>query len=166
MLCWRYQSGFRAFYGQKLVYILFGVHRPTQFLLAIAEPIVVATFRQKQRESLLQLEIQSPNLIAFACFFYVTFVVPNVNKKNVARRGQRVGPLRLLPLRLSKTKDFVKNISLFRERPDLPRTLNVYPARFLAFIYQIVVVVGHIYPPVTRQRQTLTIERSAHFLLQ
>ena len=29
-----------------------------------------------------------------------------------------------------------------------------------------VVVVAHIYPPVTGQRQTLNIGRSAHFLLQ
>ena len=29
-----------------------------------------------------------------------------------------------------------------------------------------VIVVAYIYPPVTRQRQTLNIERSAHFSLQ
>ena len=34
------------------------------------------------------------------------------------------------------------------------------------FFEQIVVVVAHIYPPVTGQRQTLTIPRSTHFSLQ
>ena len=46
--------------------------------------------------------------------------------------------------------------------PSLTFTFSVHNFDWLF----VIVVVAHIYPPVTRQRQTLNIERSAHFLLQ
>ena len=49
--------------------------------------------------------------------------------------------------------------------PWLRYWMQLYTSLYYAFMSAAVIVV-HIYPPVTGQHQTLTIARSAHFLLQ
>ena len=44
------------------------------------------------------------------------------------------------------------------------RTMSIYPATY-NFIIFLLLVVMHIYPPITGQCQTLTIGRSAQFSL-